>query len=51
VSRPRIPEGTYRVTVSNPSLGKSVSASATIRAGKTTRCTADLEGRAAMACR
>jgi len=50
VSRVRIPEGSYRVTVSNPSLGKSLSANATIRAGKTTRCMADLEGHGTIGC-
>jgi hypothetical protein len=51
VTRGRIPEGRYPVSVSNSALRKTLSATAVIRAGKTTQCHADFEGRAALSCR
>lgn len=44
VTRGKIPEGRYSVTVQNPALGKSLSGSASIKGGKTSQCYADFEG-------
>lgn len=44
VSRGKIPEGRYSVTVRNPALNKSLSGSASIKGGKTSNCFADFEG-------
>ncbi|MFO1462550.1 MAG: protein kinase [bacterium] len=51
VVRGKIPEGRYAVSVSNSALRKTLSATAVVRAGKTTQCHADFEGRGGMSCR
>lgn len=51
VVRGKVPEGKYAVSVSNSALGKTLRATAVVRAGKTTHCHADFEGRGALSCR
>jgi len=51
VTRSRVPEGRYSVSVSNSALHRSLSATAVVRAGKTTQCHANFEGGGGMTCR
>ncbi|MCE9624085.1 MAG: protein kinase, partial [Deltaproteobacteria bacterium] len=51
VTRSRIPEGRYPVSVTNPTLHQTLTATAVVRGGKTTQCHADFEGRGGISCR
>jgi serine/threonine protein kinase len=51
VVQSNIKAGVYSVVVSNPSVGKTVSAQVNVRPDATTVCTADFEGSARIRCR
>jgi len=48
--RKNLPVGKYRVRVSNPNVGQTLTATAVIRPGRTTRCQADFERKAQLRC-